>query len=160
MSSYLKIAEKAKKPQAAPQSRPAPSNRQPSPATKATEATKVPAARAVREKPPRDRSDRSDKRSPNFTPLTVSEVLAEINHDGSGAAKNADLYRRGELSEENAVRYTTCAILHRRRESFEVWEHHAPAVRKALGLCIHELKPDVCKLCNGYVKRLIEGGTA
>jgi hypothetical protein len=24
-------------------------------------------------------------------------------------------------------------------------------------LCIHELEPGVCKVCNGYVRRLIEG---
>jgi hypothetical protein len=108
-----------------------------------------------------DKSDRSDKRSPSFTSLTVSEVLAEVHRWGSGAGKNADLYRRGELSEEKAVEYVTCAILARRRQPFDIWRHHAPAVRKALGLCIHELEPDVCKVCSGYVRRLIEGeGTA
>jgi hypothetical protein len=75
---------------------------------------------------------------------------------GSGAGKNAELYRRGELSEEKAVEYVTCAILARRRESFQAWRQHAPAVRKALSLCIHELEPAVCKVCNGYVRRLIE----
>jgi hypothetical protein len=109
----------------------------------------------------RDKSDRSDERSPCFTPLTVSEVLAEMHRWGSGAGKNAELYRRGELSQEKAVEYVTCAILTRRRQSFEIWRHHAPAVRKALGLCIHDLEPDVCKVCNGYVQRLIESeGTA
>ena len=157
MSNYLKIVEKAKQKKANEATRPAPSNRQTSAATKATEATKAPAPAVVRRKLPRDKSDRSDKRPPNFTPLTVSEALAEINRWGSGAGRNAELYRRGELSEEMAVEYVTCAILHRRGESFEVWKHHAPAVRKALSLCIHELEPEVCKVCNGYVRRLIEG---
>ena len=85
--------------------------------------------------------------------------MAEINRWGSGAGRNAELYRRGELSEERAVEYVTCAILHRRGESFKVWRCHAPAVRKALGLCIHELEPEECKVCNGYVRRLIEEGT-
>ncbi len=105
-----------------------------------------------REKPSRD------KRPPNFIPHTVSEVLAEINRWGSGASKNAELYRNGELSEERAVEYVTCAILNRRSESFEVWKHHAPAVRKALSLCIHELEPEKCNVCNGHVRRLIEQG--
>ncbi len=160
MSNYLKIVEKAKPKRADEPTRPVPTNRQTSVATKATEATKVPVPVAVRKEPPRDKSDRSDKRPSNFTPLTVSEALAEINRGGSGAGKNAELYRRGELSESTAVEYVTCAILHRRGESFEVWKHHAPAVRKALSLCIHELPPEVCKVCNGYVKKLIEQGGA
>jgi hypothetical protein len=130
-------------------------------ATKATEATKALSESGVPIDQARDKSDRSDKRSPSFTPLTVSEVLEEIHRWGSGAGKNAELYRRGELSEEKAVEYVTCAILTSRRQSFEIWRHHAPAVRKALGLCIHELEPDVCKVCNGYVRHLIESeGTA
>ncbi len=124
------------------------------PTTKTTNTTKAPAT-PVRDKPPHDRSD---KRPPNFTPLTVSEALAEINRRGSGANKSAELYRRGELSEETAVEYVTCSILHTRGRSFEVWRRHAPAVRKALALCIHELPPEECKVCNGYAKKLIEKG--
>ncbi len=123
---------------------------------KATEATKAPDPRALPEKKLRDESDRSNQRLPSFTPLTVSEALAEINRRGSGAGKNAELYRRGELSDEQAVEYVTCAILARRREHFGAWRQHAPAVKKALCLCIHELEPAVCKVCNGYVRRLIE----
>lgn len=151
MGNYLKIAEKAKadEPAATP---PEPAV-QTTPATKATEA---PDSAVVLEAPGRDKSDRSDKRRPSFTPLTVSEVLAEIHRGGSGAGKNAELYRRGELSDEKAVEYVACAILARRGQSFEVWRHHAPAVRKALSLCIHELDPDVCKVCNGCVRQLIE----
>jgi hypothetical protein len=160
MSNYLKIVEKTKSNRTDEPASPAPQNRQTSGATKATEATKAPAPTAVRKKLPRDKSDRSDKRVTNFTPLTVSEALAEINHRGSGAGKNTELYRCGELSEETAVEYVTCAILHRRGESFEVWKHHAPAVRKALSLCIHELSSDECKVCSGYVKQLIENGGA
>jgi hypothetical protein len=160
VGNYLKIVEKAKTAQA-DELRPTTPNGQGEPATKATEATKAPVLPGVRKEASRDESDMSDKRSPSFTPLTVSEVLAEIHRWGSGAGKNAELYRRGELSEEKTVEYVTCAILARMRQSFEVWRHHAPAVSKALGLCIHELEPDVCKVCNGYVRRLIESeGTA
>lgn len=155
MSSYLKIVEKAKTGEP-PKTHPEPAT-QTSPATKATEASKAPDPPVVLEEAARDQSDRSDKRPASFTPLTVSEVLAEIHRWGSGAGKNAELYRRGELSEEQAVEYVTCAILTRRGESFEAWRHHAAAVRKALALCIHELEPTVCKVCNGYVRRLIEG---
>ncbi len=158
MSNYLKIVEKTKpkKPNEPP--RPAPPKRQTSGATKETKATKVPVLTTTRKELPCDKSDRSDKRVPNFTPLTVSEALAEINRRGSGANKNAELYRRGELSEETAVEYVTCSILHTRGRSFEVWRRHAPAVRKALALCIHELPPEECKVCNGYAKKLIEKG--
>jgi hypothetical protein len=164
VSNYLKIAEKAKpEKKAGEAARPTASNSQTHPATKATETTREADLRVAREELPRDKSDISDKRggviqdrSRNFTPLTVSEALAEINRWGSGACKNTEQYRRGELSEEKAVEYVTCAILHRRGESFEAWRLHAPTVRKALSLCIHELKPEECKVCNGYVKKLIE----
>lgn len=155
LSNYLKIVEKVKTSKSPSQDQP---NRHPQAATKATEATKAPDGGAVRTYTPRDKSDRSDQRVPNFTPLTVSEALAEINRWGSGAGRNAELYRRGELSEEQAVQYVACSILHGRGDSFEAWKHHAPAVRKALGFCIHELSPKECKVCNGYVKRLIEEG--
>ena len=119
-------------------------------ATKATEATKAPVSDV-----PRGR-DKSDKRAHSFVPLTVSEVLAEINRWGSGSAKNAELYRCGQLSEEKAVEYVTCAILARRGASFAGWRRHAPAVSKALSLCIHELDPKACKVCSGYVRNVIE----
>ncbi len=155
MSNYLKIVERTKKnrsPTAAASNAPTHA------ATKETKATKGPHRPDVVEETSRDKRDQSDKRPPNFTPLTVSEALAEINRWGSGAGRNAELYRRGELSKGLAVEYVTCAILHRRGESFEVWKHHAPAVRRALALCIHELPPEECKVCNGYVKTLIEEG--
>jgi hypothetical protein len=155
VGNYLKIVEKAKTTRR-DEPPPATPNGQREPATKATEATKAPTPPSGQTEIGRDKSDRSDKRSPSFTPLTVSEVLAEMNRWGSGAGKNAELYRRGELLEEKTVEYVACAILARRRESFEVWRHHALAVRKALALCIHELEPDTCNVCNGYVTRLIE----
>jgi len=155
LSNYLKIAEKAKTPKSLNHGQP---NRHPQAATKATKATKAPDGGAVRTNTPRNKSDQSDQRVPNFTPLTVSEALAEMNRWGSGPGRNVELYRRGELSEEQAVEYVTCAILHRRGDSFGAWKHHAPAVRKALTLCIHELAPADCKVCNGYVKRLIGNG--
>src|SRR5215203_4792231 len=152
MSNYLRIVEKAKSYEASPST---PDQRE-RPATKATKATEAPVLGGVRRGPIRDESDRSDKRSPSFTPLTVSEVLAEIHRWGSGAGKNAELYRHGELSEEKALEYVTCAVLARRGASFTGWRRYAPAVRKALSLCVHELDPKECEVCNGYVRSLIE----
>jgi hypothetical protein len=43
--------------------------------------------------------------------LTLQEALAEINYQGSGPAKNAELYRRGGLSGDKAVECVVCAIL-------------------------------------------------
>jgi hypothetical protein len=158
MSKYLKIIENTNKTDDAA---PTAARGREHPATKATEATKALSESGVPIDQARDKSDRSDQRTPSFAPLTVSEALAEIGRVDTGAGKNAELYRRGELSEERAVEYVTCAILARRGASFEGWRQHAPAVRKALSLCIHELDPKVCKVCNGYVRRLIEtGGTA
>ncbi len=103
MSNYLKIVEKAKPKRTNQPTRAAPRNEQTPGATKATEATKPPDNGAARARPVCDKSDRSDKRSPNFTPLTVSEALAEMNRWGSGASRNVELYRRGELSQRVAV---------------------------------------------------------
>ena len=149
MSNYLRIVEKAKRDEASPST---PDQRERL-ATKATEATKAPAGVGVGAGSARDISD---ERSSSFVPLTVSEALAEIGDWSTGASRNAELYRRGELSEEKAVEYVTCAILARRRASFRGWKRHAPAVRKALSVCIHELDPEACKVCSGYARNLIE----
>jgi len=105
-------------------------------ATKATKATKAP--------PPATAGDRdiSDQRQLTRV-LTLQEALSEINRLGSGPAKNAELYRRGELSEDKAVEYVTCAILSRRKVSFEQWRTHAPTVRAALA---HPIGCD-CEVC-------------
>ena len=45
----------------------------------------------------------------------------------------------------------------------EELKRHKPNLLNYLktGLCHHELEPDDCKVCNGYVRRLIESeGTA
>jgi hypothetical protein len=97
-------------------------------ATKATEATKAPVSDVLGD---RDKSDRSDKRVAARV-LTLQEALSAINSQGSGPAKNAELYRRGELPEGKAVEYVTCAILHCRGEGFEGWRAYAPTVRAAL----------------------------
>ncbi len=75
--------------------------------------------------------------------MTVAEVLEEINRLGSGPAKQAELYRRGEITEENAIEWITKAILHRRSEPFEGWQRHAKAVEAAL---IHPLGCE-CEEC-------------
>lgn len=97
-------------------------------ATKATNATKVSAHFAARGS---DKSDISDQ-SRLTRMLTLREVLAEINHQGSGPAKNAELFRLGALSVDKAVEYVAGAILHRRGDSIEDWRVHAPTVRAAL----------------------------
>lgn len=155
LADYLKIVERAKPKEADKARLPVPSSGQTQRATKATEATKAPEPAVALSGTPRDISD---QRVTEFAPLTVLEALSEMNRWGSGAGRNAELYRRGELSEEKAVEYVTCAILHGRGDSFGAWKRHAPAVRKALGFCIHELNPKACKVCNGYVKGLIEEG--
>jgi hypothetical protein len=147
-SNYLKIVERAKSEEVAP----AESAQRRRVATKATEATKAPMSDVPRS---RDKSDRSDKRVAAIA-LTLQEALGEINREGSGPAKNAELYRRGQLSEEKAVKYVTCAILARRGASFGGWRRHAPTVRKALNLCIHEREPKACKVCNGSARNPIE----
>jgi hypothetical protein len=108
-------------------------------ATKATEATKAPVSDVPGH---RDKSDRSDKKVAARA-LTLQEALAEINRQSSGPAKNAELYRRGQLSEEKAVEYVTCAILSRRGASFAGWRAHAPTVRAAL---THGIGCD-CEVC-------------
>lgn len=42
----------------------------------------------------------------------------------------------------------------------EELSYHKPNVLAYLrtGRCHHELKPEVCNLCNGYVRRLVEEG--
>jgi hypothetical protein len=64
--------------------------------------------------------------------LTVTEALEELNRSGSGAAKQAELYRRGEITVENAIEWITRAILRRRDMETDGWQHHAPAVKAVL----------------------------
>lgn len=44
----------------------------------------------------------------------------------------------------------------------EELQRHKPNILAYLrtGRCPHELEPDVCKVCNGYVKKLIERGVS
>jgi hypothetical protein len=63
--------------------------------------------------------------------LTVGEAFEEINTPKTGAAIQAACYLRDEITKENAIRWITCAIMHRRGKSFEGWGHHAPAVEAA-----------------------------
>jgi hypothetical protein len=95
----------------------------------------------VREKDPHRRRDKSDISDRSFVrvkgetarnaTLTVREVLEEINTPNTGAAIQAAFCLRGEITKENAIRWITCAVLHRRGESFEGWERHAPAAEAA-----------------------------
>ncbi len=103
-------------------------------ATKATEATEALGRRVVSGSAPATKATKAedDSTTAGFVVLTVGEALQEINRRDSGPAKNAELYRRGELSREKAIEYTTCAILYRRGEPFEGWRRHAPAVEVVL----------------------------
>jgi hypothetical protein len=135
---YLELAKKARRRRASEPGPVTPLAHRPS----ATIATEGPAPYGKSEKTSRDNSDRSDKRAPSFVPLTASEVEEEIDRRGSGASKNLELYRRGELSREKAIEYVTCGILHRRGAPFESWRRHAPAVEAALTLpAIVEIAP-------------------
>jgi len=85
----------------------------------------------------RDKSDISDQspvRSERVrrATLTVGEVLEDINRPNTGAAIQAEHYRRGSISKENAVEWVTKAILVRRDLDTAGWERHAPAVEAAL----------------------------
>jgi hypothetical protein len=94
----------------------------------------------------RDKSDISDRRSVRVkvetarsATLTFEEALEEISTPNTGAAIQAAFYLRGEITKENAIRWITCAIMHRRSESFKGWERHAPTVEAALGRWREEL---------------------
>jgi hypothetical protein len=75
--------------------------------------------------------------------LSIADVLEEMNRPDTGAAKNAELYRRGEITAENAVEWITKAVLVRRGMDAAGWERHAPAVEAAL---THPLDCD-CEEC-------------
>jgi hypothetical protein len=86
----------------------------------------------------RDKCDISDRRTVRVkgetarsATLTLGEALEEINTPKTGAAMQASCYQRGEITKENAIRWITCAIMHRRGKSFEGWERHAPVVEAA-----------------------------
>jgi hypothetical protein len=88
----------------------------------------------------RDKSDISDRswilggkvEPVRHAALTVGEALGEINTPDTGAAIQATCYLRGEIAKENAIRWITCAVMHRWGESFEGWKRHAPAVEVTL----------------------------
>lgn len=76
--------------------------------------------------------------------MRLSEILRECESRGvSLAAKPSGLSVRGELTAELRAEL----------------KEHKPNILHYLrtGRCHHDLEPDVCKLCNGYVRRLIEG---
>ena len=64
--------------------------------------------------------------------LLTDEILREINRSGSGAAKQAELYRRGEITETNAVEWIAKAILRHKGANSDSWQASAPAVGDAL----------------------------
>jgi hypothetical protein len=99
-------------------------------------------ARSQNQRYRRDISDISDKsdRSPlrvergkvQHATLTVGEVVEELNVPNTGAAMQAELYRRHSITKENAIEWITKAILVRRGIDTSGWRGHAPAVESAL----------------------------
>ena len=82
-----------------------------------------------------DKSDqgRSSKRAQM---LTVEEALKEMERPLSGSGIQARLYRAGEITRENAIKWVTCAIIYRRmnedarREAREYWEEQKKTWQK------------------------------
>jgi len=77
--------------------------------------------------------------------MRLLEILRECERRGIHlVAKPSGLSVRGELTTELR----------------EALRRHKPNILTYLrtGRCHHELEPDVCKVCNGYVCRLIEEG--
>ncbi len=64
--------------------------------------------------------------------LTVAEAQEEIDRSGSGAYKQAELWKAGEITTENAAEWITKAILRRRGMETGDWHRHESAVRAAL----------------------------
>jgi hypothetical protein len=87
----------------------------------------------------RDKSDISD-RSPaqldsgtvRHATFTVGEVVEEISNPRTGAAIQAEHYRRRSVTKENAIEWITKAMLVRRGKDTSDWRRHAPAVESAL----------------------------
>jgi hypothetical protein len=87
----------------------------------------------------RDKSDISDRSAARLdrgtvrhATFTVGEVVEELNVPNTGAAMQAELYRRGSIKKENAIEWITKAILVRRGIDTSGWRGHAPAVESAL----------------------------
>lgn len=86
----------------------------------------------------RYKSDRSDQSHPSKRAqmLTVEEALKEMERPLSGPGIQARLYRTGEISRENAIKWITRAIIYRRmdegtrREARERWEEQKKARQK------------------------------
>jgi hypothetical protein len=77
--------------------------------------------------------------------MRLSEILRDCESRSVHlAVKPSGLSVRGELTPELR----------------EALRRHKPNILTYLrtGRCHHELEPDVCKVCNGYVCRLIEEG--
>jgi hypothetical protein len=87
----------------------------------------------------RDKSDISDRSAARLdrgtvrhATFTVGEVVEEISNPRTGAAIQAEHYRRRSITKENATEWITKAILVRRGMDTLGWRRHAPAVAIAL----------------------------
>jgi hypothetical protein len=87
----------------------------------------------------RDKSDISDrslargaKGMVRHATFTLGEIVEEINAPNTGAAMQAELYRRGDITKENAIEWITKAVLVRRGVDTLDWRQHVPAVEAAL----------------------------
>jgi hypothetical protein len=83
--------------------------------------------------PASDRSPgRVGKGKVKHTTFTIGEIVEEISSPNTGAAMQADLYRRGAITKETAIEWITKAIRVRRGTDASGWRQHAPAVEAAL----------------------------
>jgi hypothetical protein len=95
---------------------------------------------AVRHKRPKRHKSLEDHGQRQPVPpgrLTAAEALEEIHRPKSGPGLQARLYRAGEISRENAVKWICCAIIYCREgrdAPFSSWRQHAKAVEDALEL--------------------------
>ena len=87
----------------------------------------------------RDKSDISDRSAARLdrgtvrhATFTVGEVVEEISNPRTGAAIQAEHYRRRSITKENATEWITKAILVHRGMDTLGWRRHAPAVAIAL----------------------------
>ena len=75
---------------------------------------------------------RLDSGTVRHATFTVGEVVEEISNPRTGAAIQAEHYRRGSITKENAIVWITKAILVRWGKDTSDWRRHAPAVEAAL----------------------------
>ena len=86
-----------------------------------------------------DQSDQSPRAARRERSLTVGEALEEMGRPRSGPGLQARLYRGSAITREDAIRWITCAIVHRRMgvkaraAALARWEEQKKSQRKGRG---------------------------